>query len=263
MRTMNNKTTDYVRKRSRTVLAPAVFVLTMVILELALLLSKTPDYLIPTPSSVFREFIAELMAGRIIRHAAITFSEALLGFFLSFMIGAGLATIVDRARVLSDVIQPFTTAFQATPKVALAPIIILWFGFGMASKIALVVLISFFLVFVATLSGLRSLGTPLLELMRSYGATEWQIFWKVKLPNALPFIFTGAETALLYSLTGAVMGEFLGSKEGLGYLIQLWSTQMRTASSFAAILMLVIIALVTHVTLVSVRNRVLFWITKS
>ena len=124
-------------------------------------------------------------------------------------------------------------------------------------------LIDFFLIFVNALSGLRSLDSLVLELMRSYRATERQILLKVRFPNALPFIFTAAEAALLYSLTAAVVGEFVGSREGLGYLIQLWSMQLKTASSFAAMLMLVIIALVMESTLIFVKQKVLFWVAKS
>ena len=260
---MNDKGIKFLRSRPSIILVPTTLALTIIILELSILWSGTPDYLLPAPSSVFKEFASDLMSGRIPRHALVTLSETLLGFSIAFMVGSSLAVIVNRSKVLGEVIHPYITAFQAMPKIALAPIIILWFGFGMTSKIALVVLIAFFLIFVNTLSGLRSLGAPVLELMRSYGATEWQIFRKARFPNALPFIFAGAEAALLFSLTAAVVGEFLGAKEGLGYLIQLWSMQLKTASSFAAILMLVIVALAMHLTLVYIREKVLFWVAKT
>ncbi len=251
------------RSRPGIVLAPIVLALTVIVFELSISWAGMPDYLLPTPSSVLEEFVIELLSGFIVKHALVTISETLFGFVTAFVIGIMLAVVVNRSRTVSDVMQPFVTAFQAMPKIALAPIIIVWLGFGMASKIALVVLIAFFLIFVNALSGLRSLSIPVLELMRSYRATEGQILRKVRFPNALPFIFTGAEAALLYSLTAAVVGEFVGAKEGLGYLIQLWSAQLKTASSFAAILMLVIMALVMDSVFIAVRNKVLFWVAKS
>lgn len=257
------KMTDQIKTRPVIFLAPLVFVITMVVLEILITWSGIPDYLLPTPSSVLEEFVVELSSGLIVRHALVTISETLFGFFAAFMVGTSLAVVVDRSKIVSDVFQPYITAFQAMPKIALAPIIVLWLGFGIASKIALVILIAFFLIFVNALSGLRSLSTPVLDLMRSYRATERQILLKVRFPNALPFIFTGVESALLYSLTAAVVGEFVGSTEGLGYLIQLWSAQLKTASSFAAILMLVVIALIMESTLVFVKQRVLFWVGKS
>ena len=252
-----------VKSRPGAFLAPLILVLIIIILELLLVWSGIPSYLLPTPSSIFKEFVIELMNGLILKHALVTLSEALFGFFVAFVIGTSLAVVVNRSEIIKDVLQPYVTAFQAMPKVAMAPIIILWFGFGVASKIVLVILITFFLVFVNALTGLRSLSTPVLELMRSYRATEGQILLKVRFPNALPFIFAGAEAALLYSFTAAVVGEFVGAREGLGYLIQLWSMQFRADSSFAAILMLVIIALTMNLALTYVRNKVLFWAAKT
>jgi NitT/TauT family transport system permease protein len=250
-------------RRPGVVLAPIVLVLTIVALELSLSWSGTPDFLLPPPSSVFKKFVIGLMNGLILRNMLVTVSEASLGFFAALLIGTGLALAVNRSEVVSDIIQPYVMAFQAMPKVAIAPVIVLWFGFGIASKIVLVVLIAFFLIFINTLSGLKTLSNPMLELMRSYRATEVQILLKVKLPNALPFMFAGAESALFYSLTAAVVGEFVGGHEGLGYLIELWSQQLDTASTFAAILMLAIVALLMQLALISFKNRVLFWVAKS
>lgn len=241
----------------------AVLVGTIVTLELLLLVTKTPDYLVPTPSSVFREFALDVISGRVLKHMIATVSETLIGFFIAFTLGISLAVAVNRSKIVRKIIQPYITAFQAMPKVALAPIIVLWFGFGIASKIVLVTFIAFFLVFVSALNGLQSLSASVLELMRSWGATEGQILRKVRLPNALPFIFAGAEAALLYSLTAAVVGEFVGAGEGLGYLIQLRSAQLKADSSFAVILLLIIIAMTLQSTLIWIKNRVLFWTAKT
>ena len=257
------KIMEMIKSRPGAFLAPLILVPIIIILELLLVWSGIPNYLLPTPSSIFKEFVIELMNGLILKHALVTLSEALFGFFVAFVIGISLAVVVNRSEIIKDVLQPYVTAFQAMPKVAIAPIIVLWFGFGVGSKIVLVILITFFIVFVNALSGLRSLSTPVLELMRSYRATEGQILFKVRFPNALPFIFAGAEAALLYSFTAAVVGEFVGAREGLGYLIQLWSMQFRADSSFAAILMLVIIALTMNLALTYVRNKVLFWAAKT
>lgn len=169
---MRTEATGRMRNIPGNVLALPILALVIIILELGLLWSGTPDYLIPAPTSVFNEFVAELVNGRLLRHTFVTLSEALIGFFIALAVGISLAVIVERSRILSEVMRPYITAFQAMPKVAIAPMIIIWFGFGITSKIVLVVFIAFFLVFINTLDGLRSLSAPVLELMRSYGATD-------------------------------------------------------------------------------------------
>ncbi len=251
-------------KNGLTILLVPIVLLTLIVsAELILVASKTPDYIVPTPSSVLREFSLDILSGRILRHAAVTISEALLGFFLALIIGIALAIVVNRYQTVHEVIQPYVTAFQAMPKVALAPIIVIWFGFGMESKVVLVTIIAFFIVFVSALNGFQSLSNSVLELMHSYGATEGQILRKARFQNALPFIFAGAEAAVLYSLTAAVVGEFVGSKEGLGYLIQVRTAQMKGDSAFSVILLLVIIALAVQSALTFIKSRLLFWTTKT
>jgi len=223
---------------------------------------KIPFFLLPPPSSIFNALVEKLADGFLLYHAQVTLYETISGFFIGTILGIGLALLVDRSRFLNHLLHPYIVAFQAMPKMALAPLIVVWFGFGLSSKIAMATFISFFPIFVNSLAGLESLSVKIQDLMHSISATGTQIFIKAKLPNALPYIFAGLETGILLSLLGSVVGEFVGANEGLGYLILLWNTKLDTQYGFAALAMMVVIGIFLYLTLNTVRRRVLFWSEK-
>jgi len=149
--------------------------------------------------------------------------------------------------------------FQSMPKVALAPLVVVWFGLGIASKVVSAALIAFFPLLVNTVVGLRSADEDRVDLMRSLDASELQIFWMLRVPSALPFVMAGLEVAMVLSLVGAIVGEFVGAEAGLGMLIQSRNFSMDVAGEFAVLFILAVMGLLLNSVLVSVRRRVLFW----
>jgi NitT/TauT family transport system permease protein len=149
--------------------------------------------------------------------------------------------------------------FQAMPKVALAPLIIVWFGLGLTSKVVNAALVAFFPLMVNTIVGLRSAEEDKVNLMKSLAATRGQIFWMLQLPNAMPYIFAGLEIAMIFALIGAIVAEFVGAQAGLGMLIQSMNFTMDVAGQFSVLLLLSMIGLTLNWIVAAVRQRVLFW----
>jgi len=167
-----------------------------------------------------------------------TVVETVLGFALALVIGIPLAVCVANSRLLNLALYPILVATQSVPKVAIAPIILVWFGLGMQSKLAIAFLVAFFPVVVDTATGLRATPTGLLELARSLRASHWQVFARVQMPAALPFIFAGAKVAITLAVIGAVIGEFVGSVNGLGNLLLTANSQMDGPLAWAALIWL-------------------------
>jgi NitT/TauT family transport system permease protein len=192
-----------------------------------------PTVVLPTPDKVLTAFIARF--DLIVSEGWVTLKETLYGFILAVVIGIPMAVAVANSRPLNLMFYPLLIGLQSVPKVALAPIILVWLGTGMESKLAIVWLVAFFPIIVDTVAGLRSTPRELLELARSLKATPMQVFLKVQLPAALPFIITGAKVAITLAVIGAVIGEFVGSSEGLGYLLLSATSQLDTPLAFAAL----------------------------
>jgi NitT/TauT family transport system permease protein len=149
--------------------------------------------------------------------------------------------------------------FQSLPKIALAPLIVIWFGLGMTSKVVNAALVAFFPLLVNTMVGLRSADEDRVSLMRSLAASERQIFWMLRLPNALPFVMAGLDVAMIFALIGAIVGEFVGSQVGLGMLIQSMNFTMDVSGQFSILLVLSVLGLILNRCIGLVRKRVLFW----
>ena len=192
-----------------------------------------PTVVLPTPDKVLTAFIARF--DLIVSEGWVTLKETVYGFILAVVIGIPMAVAVANSRPLNLMFYPLLIGLQSVPKVALAPIILVWLGTGMESKLAIVWLVAFFPIIVDTVAGLRSTPRELLELARSLKATPMQVFLKVQLPAALPFIITGAKVAITLAVIGAVIGEFVGSSEGLGYLLLSATSQLDTPLAFAAL----------------------------
>ena len=192
-----------------------------------------PTVVLPTPDKVMKAFIARF--DLIVAEGWVTLKETLYGFILAIAIGIPMAVAVANSRALNLMFYPLLIALQSVPKVALAPIILVWLGTGIESKLAIVWLVAFFPIIVDTVAGLRSTPRELLELAHSLKATPMQIFLKVQLPAALPFIITGAKVAITLAVIGAVIGEFVGSSEGLGFLLLSATSQLDAPLAFAAL----------------------------
>ena len=164
-------------------------------------------------------------------HTWVTVWEVLLGFFIGSGVGLLLGTIISQFRIIEATLRIYLVAIQSLPKIALAPIIVLWFGFGLTSKVVIICLLTFFPLLINSMAGFKAVDPERLELMRALGANPWQIFWKVRLPSAMPYIFAGLDMAAVFAVVGAVVGEFVGAQRGLGTLILSMNAQMDIAGT--------------------------------
>jgi NitT/TauT family transport system permease protein len=197
---------------------------------------RVPTVVLPTPDKVVHALISRF--DLILEEGWVTLKETILGFILAIVVGIPMAVLVANSRPINLIVSPLLIGLQSVPKVALAPIILVWLGTGIESKLAVVWLVSFFPIIVDTVAGLRSTPRELIELARSLRASPLQIFVKAQLPAALPFILTGAKVAITLAVIGAVIGEFIGSSEGLGFLLLTATSQLDTPLAFAALIAL-------------------------
>ena len=202
---------------------------------------KIPPVILPTPIS-----IAEYIVSRfdiLMTHAVPTTVKSLVGFLLAAILGIGLAVLITYSNLAREALYPNLVFFQLIPKIALAPLFIIWLGIGSQSRIAFSVFIAFFPVVIATAAGLTSVDKSMLRLCRSLTASEWQIFMSVRFPSAIPHIFSGLKIAITLAIIGVIIGEFITSQAGLGYLIILATSRADTEVSMAAITVLCICGL--------------------
>jgi NitT/TauT family transport system permease protein len=218
-----------------------------------------PLFILPTPSNVFVALYRGFASWLYVDHIWITLTETLLGFVLGTTLAFLLGTVIALSRPVEYFLYPFVVMFQAMPKVALAPLIIVWFGLGLTSKVVNAALVAFFPLMVNTIVGLRSAEEDKVNLMRSLAASKTQIFWMLQLPNAMPYIFAGLEIAMIFALIGAIVAEFVGAQAGLGMLIQSMNFTMDVAGQFSVLLLLSMIGLALNWIVTGVRKRVLFW----
>jgi ABC-type nitrate/sulfonate/bicarbonate transport system permease component len=217
-------------------------------------LYSVPRWLLPTPSSVGVELWAS--RGLLWGHTLVTLEEVVIGFALALGVGVVLAVAIAYSRVLERSIYPLVIASQTVPIIAIAPLLLVWVGYGMAPKIIVVALISFFPIVVNMVDGLRSVDADMANMLRTLGASRWQVFAKVQAPTSLPFLFSGVRVAVAVSVIGAVIGEWVGASKGLGYLMLRSAPYFLTARIFAAILILSVMGVGLFV-LVGVLERVL------
>ncbi|HEV6953407.1 MAG TPA: ABC transporter permease [Promicromonospora sp.] len=213
-----------------------------------------PAYLVPSPGAV-----AETMAAdwaMLLEHTWVTTLETIVGFALAAVIGVAAAVLLVYSRTAERSLYPLILFAQVIPKIAIAPILVVWFGFGMTPKIVLAVLIAFFPVVVSAVAGLRSVDPELLELSATMGASRWKTFRKIRFPGALPQLMSGLKVAVTLAVVGAVVGEFVGADRGLGYVLLLASGNLDAPLLFADLLLMSLIGVVLFV-LVEVLERLL------
>ena len=222
----------------------AGIVLIIAVWVLACWLANIPTVVLPSPDKVLRALV--LRADLLLSESWVTLRETLYGFVLALLVGLPLAVAVANSRPLNLMFYPLLIALQSVPKVALAPMILVWLGTGLESKLAIVWLVAFFPIIVDTAAGLRATPKELLELAQSLNASPLQIFLKVQLPAALPFVVTGAKVAITLAVIGAVIGEFVGSSEGLGFLLLTATSQLDTPLAFAALFALSVLGIFVY-----------------
>ncbi len=217
--------------------------------------------IVPGPAEVLQSLWSLTVSGILIGAIWITMQETVIGFVVGALLGIALAVILSEVPMLKALLQPYVVALQAVPKVAVAPLFLIWFGFGMESKIALVISILFFPVLVNTMAGLDSTSEEQMELMKAYRATRWQTLLRVKAYVALPFVFAAFEVSLVLALTAAVVAELLGSGTlvGLGTLIKIYDARMNSAGIFAVLIVLSVLGVALHAVVVAASRHFLSW----
>ncbi|MCP3469046.1 ABC transporter permease [Bradyrhizobium sp. CCGUVB1N3] len=221
-------------------------------------IGQLPTVVVPTPDKVVAAFISRFPI--LLSEGWITFKETLSGFLLAMVVGLPMAVAIANSRPLNLMFYPILIALQSVPKVALAPIVMIWLGTGIESKLVIVWLVAFFPIIVDTTAGLRSTPRELLELARSLRATPLQIFLKIQFPAALPFVMTGAKVAMTLAVIGAVIGEFVSSSEGLGFLLLTATSQLDTPLAFAALFALSMLGVIAYLLVEAVELLVAPWL---
>lgn len=224
-----------------------------------------PDYLLPRASEILLVLwrdAAEIVVGGPMRgHFFATLMEAILGFLGAVAIGVALGMLLSEIKLLQRAAYPYIVAANSTPRIAFAPLIVIWFGFDHMSKIVMAITIAAFPVLVNTIAGFGATDRDAIRLMRSLGATRMQILWRLRLPTALPYLFAGFETAMLFSLIGVVIGQFVGGNQGLGYVTLVAQELFRLDDAFAAIALLGIQGFILHRMVLIARRKLVFWQT--
>jgi len=208
---------------------------------------------------VLGQFVRDIGNGSLIRNVATSIYEALLAFVFASALGIGAGVFVSRHPTVDRVLEPFVAAINSMPRVALAPLIILWFGIGLAAKVVTAMTLVFFLLFVNTLAGAKNVDPDLLTITRLLGANQQQVLRKLLFPSALPWIFAGLHLGLTYSLLGVVVAEILSSNSGIGFLIAHSAGNFNTTGVFVGLLALVIVAAAFDWLMRAVEAKVLKW----
>jgi len=234
--------------------AIALSVAVLIFWEAVIRLFKVPTFVLPAPTAIVESLVANWRALAFAAQA--TALEVLFGFVLSAIVGVLVALVIVRFERFGRALYPLIVLFQNVPKVALAPIFILWFGYDLAPKILLIVVIAFFPVAIDMLAGLQSVEPSFVSLMRSVGASKTKILMRVRIPHSLPHLMAGLKVAITFSVIGAIVGEFAGANKGLGYMIQFASTQLDTPLIFAALIVVSVLGLAFYY-IVEYAERVL------
>jgi ABC-type nitrate/sulfonate/bicarbonate transport system permease component len=237
-----------------------VLVLFFIIWEGISRYSQIPKWLMPAPSVIFKEAFTHYTL--FLPDTWATTWLAVSGLLMGSCLGISIAVVLHLIPSLKNIFYPFLILSQNIPIIVLAPLLVIWFGFGLLPKIIIITLVCFFPVTIASMDGFKNTPRELLHYMRMSGATHWQIFSKVEFPNALPPIFSGLKISATYSVMGAVISEWLGSEKGIGVFMALSSSSFRTDRVFLAIFMIILLSLLFYKFIETVEKRLIKWIPK-
>lgn len=217
-----------------------VYLLALALWEAASRIFSIPVYLLPSPLTITESVLNNF--GRLVHHTQVTLGEVGLGFLLAALVSIPIGVLLVYSELMERVISPLLVAFQATPKVAFAPILVVWFGFGVTPKVILALITAAFPIVINTVIGMNQMPREMLHLMRSLGASSWQIFAKARIPVAAPYIFGGFRIGITLAVVGAVVGEFIASNSGLGFLLLVANNNLETPMLFAVVAVLAVMS---------------------
>lgn len=232
-----------------------LFIVLMVMWEIVVRMGDIPRLILPGPLMIGANLLENLLNGYFWPHILATLFEVLSGFLIGAILGMGLGFTVAQSPILKEVLQPYIIASQAMPKLALAPLLAVWFGFGYLPKMIIVALISFFPLFESTLTGLSFVDRDKILLFRALRASNMQILFKLRLPTAIPHVFSGLRVAVVLSVVGAVVSEFIGANQGLGALII--AARMDTTLMFSVFILLTMMGMLLYYT-IDLLERIFF-----
>jgi ABC-type nitrate/sulfonate/bicarbonate transport system permease component len=237
---------------------PAALLMGLVLLwESAVRALRVPAWLLPAPTDILQ---AMAMAhSLLVWHSWITFQEVILGFLVSLAVGIGLALAIAYSRLVERTVYPIVIASQTVPIVAIAPLLLIWFGYDIGPKVVVVALICFFPIVVNTVDGLRSIDPDMVHMLLTLGARRRHIFFKVQVPNSLPYLFSGTRVAITVSVIGAVIGEWVGASAGLGYFMVRSASQFLTARVFASLVVLAVMGIALFLMVSLIERMAIPW----
>lgn len=236
-----------------------LLVVAIVAWELVVRIFEIPKYVLPAPTEIVSALIAGFRSGVLLTHTWVTLQEVLIGFLAAIILALVVAAAVTQSELVERAFMPLIVALQTIPKVALAPLLLTWFGFGMTSKIVTTALLAFFPLLINVISGIQSTDRDRMEMFRALGASRWTVFRMLQLPSALPYFFAGLKIAVTFSIIGAIVAEFVGAQAGLGYLIQASSTTLDVATTFAVLVVLSAIGMILTSVVNWLGSKVVFW----
>ncbi len=221
--------------------------------------SKISPFILPSPASVYHAWLGLLTSKRPWLDVAMTVYATLFGFLWAVAVGVGLGVLIARVRWLEQTLNPFIVASQVLPKVALVPLFVVWFGFGVTSKVVIAATLAFFPIITNTVLGIKSIDGGHRDVMVSLNATRWQIFRRLELPSSLPFILSGMEVGIVLALIGAVVGEYVGGDVGLGHLLVARMNAFETDGLFAVIIHMTILGFLFYFAISLLRQALIPW----
>jgi NitT/TauT family transport system permease protein len=242
-----------------TILSIALFVVLIGGWQISVRYGLVPAFVLPAPSDVVTRVLSDIFDKTVLFDCAYTLTEIIVGFLIAAVLGIALGSAIALVPLVDRVLSPYIVALQTIPKVAIAPVLIIWFGFGIESKIVIVALIDFFPILVNVVLGFRGIDPRQVVLMKMLDASPWQIFRKVRIPNAMPSIMAGMYIAMIFSVIGAVVGEFLGSPHGLGAQIMQRQASMDVIGVYSILVILTVIGVLLNSAVKATSRRLVFW----
>ena len=247
-------------ERLKSIVHPLIaFVIVVALWDVAIRVFKIPNFILPTPEGVLAAMKRGYVEGEFWKHFFFTLTSMVSGYALGCSAAFVLGCVFAESRAVERVLHPFVVSLQSMPKVALAPLIIVWFGFDMASKVVMVALVCFFPMFINTVVGLKQVNPALLDLMHAFSASRWNILVRIKIPSAAGHIFAGLQIAIVLGLIGAVVAEFVSSTRGLGHLINASAVNLETNVMFAALASLAVLGIAGSQFIRFLHQRIVFW----
>lgn len=247
------------RQKPQLITVPVLFIIVIAAWEYGTQMLSLPEFLLPRPSVIVAEMGKLFADPKFWGHVGITLQEAGLGFLIGAAVALTIGTLVARSQLIEKTLMPYVVAFQSVPKVALAPLFVVWFGFGLTSKIVMSAVIAFFPILINVIEGLKAVEKEKVEMLSSFGASEYQIFKMARFPSALPFIFAGLNVGAIFAILGAIVGEFIGAQGGLGYLLLQANYNFKIPEMFAVLIVLSLIGLATHLVITALQKKFTFW----